>query len=70
MLVTHFVGGDTDEFSIIDDGCVASTLAGGATCTIQVEFVPETAAAKSTGLHITDNSGEFEATSVLTGTGT
>jgi hypothetical protein len=60
-------GGSSAEFPISANTC-GSTLAGGATCTISVEFKPTAEGVQSATLSVVDNAGTQ--TSALSGTGT
>jgi hypothetical protein len=62
-------GDNAAEFAVVSDGCSGGTLAGGATCTIQVSLRPTSAGAKAAQLAVSGTPGGTT-TSALSGRGT
>lgn len=60
-------GANPGDFGKPADGCAASSVAAGASCTIAVQFTPTAAGARSGTIAIADNAGNH--TVVLSGTG-
>jgi hypothetical protein len=66
-----FIGGaDPGEFGLGSDGCSNTSLAPGASCTVDVRFAPTTAAARTASLSIPTNAVSSPDTVALGGNGT
>jgi Putative Ig domain len=63
-------GADPLDFTIVDDECIGSTLAAGASCTISVTFSPTTTGTRTVNVIYTDNAPNSPQTATLTGGGT
>ena len=67
---TTLVGANPDQFTLPGDGTCGASLAGGASCTITVEFTPTASGAASASLSIVDAAYGSPHVVLLTGTGT
>lgn len=63
-------GADPLDFTIVDDQCIGTTLAVGASCTVSVTFSPTTTGTRTTNVTYTDNAPNSPQTATLTGGGT
>jgi hypothetical protein len=61
-------GADPSDF-VMSGGTCGATLAAQVTCTITIQFVPQSTGARSAALTISDNAGNSPQTVALTGTG-
>jgi Putative Ig domain/Abnormal spindle-like microcephaly-assoc'd, ASPM-SPD-2-Hydin len=62
--------GDTLDFTIVNDDCIGSTLAPGASCSISVTFSPQSTGTRTANVVYTDNAPNSPQSVPLTGTGT
>jgi len=62
--------GNTLDFTLVDDQCIGTTLAPGASCTVSVTFSPTTTGTRTATVNYTDNAPNSPQTASLTGTGT
>jgi outer membrane protein OmpA-like peptidoglycan-associated protein len=62
-------GADAGEFEIAGDGCSATIVYPGESCTVDVRFVPTAAGAKSAEVQFADNAPDSPQTVPVTGTG-
>ena len=63
-------GADPLDFTIVDDQCIGTTLAVGASCTVSVTFSPTTTGTRTANVTYTDNAPNSPQTATLTGGGT
>src|SRR5689334_16577702 len=63
-------GSDPLDFTIVDDQCIGSTLAPGASCTISVTFSPQNTGTRSATVTYTDNAPDSPQVVTLIGNGT
>ncbi|MEA2492571.1 MAG: hypothetical protein QOJ29_482 [Thermoleophilaceae bacterium] len=63
-------GADAGDFTIPSNDCAGTTVASGASCTLQAAFKPGSPGAKSAALVLTDDSGGSPHSLPLSGTGT
>jgi len=63
-------GADPLDFTIVDDQCIGTTIAVGASCTVSVTFSPTTTGTRTTNVTYTDNAPNSPQTATLTGGGT
>lgn len=63
-------GADPLDFTIVDNQCIGTTLAVGASCTVSVTFSPTTTGTRTTNVTYTDNAPNSPQTATLTGGGT